>query len=356
MRRLLSAALAAAVFCALFSVPARCSEPDGVSARSYIVTDDVGKELFSRDPDVRMAPASTAKLLTALVAAESCPLDKCIEITSVHTATEGSLMYLRQGERLSLKDLLFGLLLASGNDAALAVAELAGGDIGAFVQMMNEKAAELGMDSSRFSNPSGLPDENNYTTARDLSRLIAEFSKNETLMEISGTREAVVSGRTVVNHNRLLTSVAGVDGGKTGYTKSAGRCLVTTAQRNGRRVFVVTLNAPEDWSDHETLYSRAFSLYESTGLGGFLPVCQDIVGGRTDRARVQCSAVPSAWLSAEERADLHSVTYMRSFEYAPVKLGEVCGRTEIYCRDRLIVTVGLYYAETVTAAAGGVLQ
>ncbi|MBE6937761.1 MAG: D-alanyl-D-alanine carboxypeptidase [Ruminococcaceae bacterium] len=347
MRKIGFAAVLSAVFCALFLLPVFGAGGDGVSAESYIVTDDMGRELFSCQPDKRMAPASTAKLLTALVAAENCERDKTIVITSAHVATEGSLMYLRPGETVSLGDLLHGLLLASGNDAALAVADLVCGGTEEFVQLMNTKAAELGMDSSRFSNPSGLPDENTYTTARDLSRLIAAFSQNGELMKISGTREAVLDGRTVVNHNRLISTLSGVDGGKTGYTKKAGRCLVTTAERNSRRVFVVTLNAPEDWADHEKLYSKAFGLYEKTELGGLLPVCQDIVGGERDRVRVECSSVPVLWLSEAEREALRSVTYMRRFEYAPVKPGGSCGKTVIFCGDKPLLTVGLYYCEAV---------
>ena len=323
-----------------------------ISAESYIVNDDFGKEIFSRNADSKMPPASTAKLLTALVAVENCTFDAKITVTNAHTATEGSLVYLKAGEEMTLEDLLYGLLLASGNDAALCIAELVSGDVDGFVKLMNTKAAELGMDSSRFSNPSGLPDSNCFTTARDMARLMAAFSENEALMKISGTREAVLEKRTVVNHNRLISSVAGVDGGKTGYTKAAGRCLVTTAERNGRRFFVVTLNAPNDWSDHEALYAKAFGRLEKVELGGFLPTSQNIVGGRERLVRVQCSEIPYLWLTPEETEELFSVTYMRRFEYAEVKMGEACGRCDIFCGDRLFLSVPLYYAQTVSKAVG----
>ena len=350
MKRFASIVLVFAFICAL---PV-CALDDGsaVSAESYIVTDDFGIEVFSRNADAKMPPASTAKLLTALVAAENCDLGSKITVTSAHTATEGSLMYLAAGEVLTLEDLLYGLLLASGNDAALCIAELVSGNVDDFVGLMNTKAAELGMDSSRFSNPSGLPDENCYTTARDMARLMAAFSENEVLMKISGTREAVLDKRTVVNHNRLISSVEGVDGGKTGYTKAAGRCLVTTAERNGRRFFVVTLNAPDDWADHETLYSKAFGRLQKVELGGFLPVSQCVVGGREREARVQCSEIPYLWLTVGETEKLSSITYMRRFEYAEVKMGGICGRTDIFCGEKLVLSVSLYYAQTVPKNGG----
>ena len=352
MKRFVSLLLV--VVCLLGAVPnfAFAAGQHDISAESYIVTDDLGLEVFSCNADAKMPPASTAKLLTALVAAENCNLASKIKVTNSHTATEGSLMYLAVGETLTLEDLLYGLLLASGNDAALCIAELVSGSTEDFVKLMNIKAAELGMDSSRFSNPSGLPDENCFTTARDMVRLMAAFSKNEELMKISGTREAVLEKRTVVNHNRLISSVAGVDGGKTGYTKAAGRCLVTTAERNGRRFYVCTLNAPNDWEDHKTLYEMSFGRLEKVELGGFLPVSQDIVGGRERLCRVQCSEIPCLWLTKDETENLSSVTYMRRFEYAGVKMGEVCGRTDIFCGGKLVFSVPLYYAQSVAKLGG----
>ena len=338
------------LFLGCVPVVSKAEGPAAVSARSYIVTDDFGKEVFSKNADDRMAPASTAKLLTALVAAENCRMDSKITVTAKHTATEGSMMYLSVGETLSLEDLLYGILLESGNDAALAVADMVSGNTEDFVKLMNTKAAELGMDSSRFSNPSGLPDENCYTTARDMARLMTAFSENEKLMEISGTREEVLDKRTVVNHNRLLSTVSGVDGGKTGFTKAAGRCLVTTAERNGRRFYVVTLNAPDDWKDHEALYSAAFGRLSKTELGGFLPVSQEIVGGRAGRVRVECSEIPCLWLEPGEAEQLYSVTYMRRFEYAGVEVGRPCGRTDIFFGEKLVYSVSLHYAESVAGA------
>ena len=347
MKRFVSFVLIMACFVGCLPSFADGNAAANISAESYVVTDDFGTEIFSYNADAKMQPASTTKLLTALVAAENASLEKKITVNEMHTATEGSLMYLTVGEILSLEDLLYGLLLASGNDAALAVAELVSGNVEDFVKLMNLKAAELGMDSSRFSNPSGLPDENCFTSARDMARLMAAFAENEELMKISGTREAVLGKRTVVNHNRLISSVNGVDGGKTGYTKTAGRCLVTTAERNGRRFFVVTLNAPNDWEDHEKLYQGAFERLEKIELGGLLPVSQNIVGGSQSLARVECSEIPYLWLTQEECGKLSSVTYLRRFEYAEVRMGSFCGRTDIYCGDELLLSVPLYYAQTV---------
>ncbi len=364
MKRSFAARFAGALaLCALLGAPRTAAAPavlpetgavsEGlpcVSAEACIVTDDAGTVLMEKAPDLRMEPASTAKLMTALVAAESCPPDDRITVRREYVETEGSRMYLREGEEVSLEDLLYGLLLTSGNDAALAAAELAAGSVTAFVARMNARAAELGMRDTRFSNPSGLPDGDCYTTARDLARLMAAFSDNELTARISATREAVRAGRTLVNHNRLLNTVAGVDGGKTGYTASAGRCLVSTAARNGRRIFVVTLKDPDDWADHEALIRAAFAMFSPVPLTGYLPVTQALVGGVSPEIRLAPERETELWLTPDERAALRSVTFLRRFEYAPVFAGAAAGKTVFYVGGTRAAEVALRYAESAPTA------
>ena len=168
-------------------------------------------------------------------------------------------MYLRSGEKLTLEELLYGLLLCSGNDSALAVTECAGG-LEPFVALMNEKAAALGMADTHFANPNGLDDEEHYSTARDMAQLARAAMNEPTLLRMASTRQASIGGRTLTNHNKLLGRMEGCLGLKTGYTKAAGRTLVSCAEKDGRRLVAVTLRDGDDWNDHEALYRWGFML------------------------------------------------------------------------------------------------
>ena len=168
-------------------------------------------------------------------------------------------MYLRPGEKLTLEELLYGLLLCSGNDAALALTECAGG-VEPFVALMNEKAAALGMKNTHFANPNGLDDEEHYSTAYDMALLACAAANEPTLRRIASTHTAAIGGRTLTNHNKLLSRMDGCIGLKTGYTKAAGRTLVSCAEREGHRLVAVTLRDGNDWNDHEMLYDRGFAL------------------------------------------------------------------------------------------------
>lgn len=170
---------------------------------------------------------------------------------------EGSSMYLRPGEKLTLETLLYGLLLSSGNDAALAVTECMGGAV-PFVARMNEKAAELGMENTHFANPNGLDDEAHYSTAEDMAKLAAAAMDDPVLRRVASTRTARIGGRTLTNHNKLLSRVEGCVGLKTGYTRAAGRTLVSCAERDGVRLVAVTLQDGDDWNDHASLYEQGF--------------------------------------------------------------------------------------------------
>ena len=194
--------------------------------------------------------------LTALVALERAKLTDTITVTASHMV-EGSSMYLKPGETVTVEELLYGLMLCSGNDAALALADCCGG-LDAFVQAMNEKAAALGMKDTSFANPNGLDDENHYSTARDMAVLAAYAAEDPTFRRICSTKTATVGGRSMTNHNKLLRQIEGCIGMKTGYTKAAGRTLVSCAERQGRRLVAVTLCDGNDWADHAALYEFGF--------------------------------------------------------------------------------------------------
>ena len=255
-RRIWTALCAALLLVSCFPAVAEAVE---VSATACVLMDaDTGAVLYQKNEGQRMLIASTTKLMTALVALEQGHLSETVTVTAAHMA-EGSSMYLRAGECLTVEELLYGLLLCSGNDAALAVTECAGG-VEPFVALMNEKAAALGMENTHFANPNGLDDEGHYSTAYDMALLACAAVNEPTLRRIAATRTAVIGGRTLTNHNKLLGRVDGGIGLKTGYTKAAGRTLVSCAQREGCRLVAVTLRDGDDWNDHETLYRYGFAL------------------------------------------------------------------------------------------------
>lgn len=260
MSRRFRCALAAALV--LFGIfPCRANAVS-TSATSAILMDvDSGRVLYEQNADAQMLIASTTKILTALVAIREGNLSETVSVKREATLTEGSSMYLKEGERLTLETLLYGLLLCSGNDAAVAIADHVGGTQAGFVQMMNATAKEIGMEHSSFANANGLDHKDHYSTARDMARLACAAVENETLMRIASTRTITIGDRTMKNHNKLLSYLDGCLGLKTGYTRAAGRTLVSCAQRNGQRLVAVTLQDGNDWADHQSLYEYGFAAY-----------------------------------------------------------------------------------------------
>lgn len=228
---------------------------------------DSGRVLYAQNIHEKRLIASITKLMTALVAVErSADLEEVVTIRQEWLGSEGSSIYLRAGEQITMKGLLYGLLLQSGNDAAMAIACHVAGDEAAFADMMNERARELGMENSSFANPSGLNDENHYSTAYDMALLACACLKNETVAEICATQCATVGTRTFYNHNKLLYRYEGCVGMKTGYTEKAGRTLVSAARRGEQTLVCVTLNDGNDWNDHAKLLDYGFSTYPAETL------------------------------------------------------------------------------------------
>ena len=264
MHRGIAGALAAVLLLAGTVVPAGAVS---TSATAAILMDaDSGRVLYEHNADRQMLIASTTKILTALVALREGDLSDMVTVSRHAAATEGSSMYLEAGEKLTLETLLYGLLLCSGNDAAVAIAEHIAGSEAAFAEMMNETAAELGMENSSFANPNGLDHPDHYSTARDMALLACAAAENATLMRIASTRSVTIGGRSMTNHNKLLGNLTGCVGLKTGYTMAAGRTLVSCAERSGQRLVAVTLQDGNDWADHEALYDYGFSSYPAQVL------------------------------------------------------------------------------------------
>ena len=229
-------------------------------AEAFILMDaGSGRVLTGKNTERELAIASTTKIMTALVALETGNLSDKVTVKQNHLK-EGSSMYLRAGEVLTLEELLYGLLLPSGNDAAECIADHCSG-VERFVARMNEKAAALGMTHTSFANPSGLDAQGHYSCALDMARLAAYAMREPTFARIAATRTAAVGERMLGNHNKLLASLEGCTGLKTGYTDNAGRTLVTCCERDGMRLIAVTLNDRSDWADHAALYEYGFAAF-----------------------------------------------------------------------------------------------
>ena len=204
--------------------------------------------------------ASTTKIMTGLLVCEAGELDRTVTVPDAAVGLEGSSMYLKKDETLTRRDLLYGMMLHSGNDAALTLAISVSGSEGAFVRQMNLRARALGLTQTHFANPHGLDSGENYSTALDLAHLAQAALQNAQLRAVVSTKTAVCAGRTLTNHNKLLWRYDGCIGVKTGYTRHAGRILVSAAERDGRMLIAVTISDPDDWRDHTALLDYGFAV------------------------------------------------------------------------------------------------
>lgn len=264
-----------------------------VSAKAAVLYEPKTKSfLYEKGADLRLPMASTTKIMTALVAIENSSLDEIVTISEEMTNIEGSSAYLKVGEKITMEELLYALMLASANDAAVAIACKVGGSVEDFALLMNERAKSIGLKDTSFKNPHGLDDTEHYTTARELSLIAAEAMKNDLFRKISSTyKESFISeerSRTYVNHNKLLKRYDGCIGVKTGFTKRCGRCLVGAAERDGLGFITVTLDAPNDWNDHRLLFDYGFDHLERIVLAKPFEYSFTLptVGGSKDTARI----------------------------------------------------------------------
>nr|WP_295971741.1 D-alanyl-D-alanine carboxypeptidase family protein [uncultured Bacillus sp.] len=254
----------------LLQPPQRTEAAAYASASSAILMEQQsGRVLYEKEAHKKRRIASITKIMTAILAIESGKLDETVTVSSDAVKAEGSSIFLKSGEKIKLEDLVYGLMLRSGNDAAVAIAEYVGGSLNGFVYLMNQKAEEIGMKNTNFANPHGLDDhENHYSTAYDMALLTRYAMTNDTYKKIAGTKVHHAPDptdkwdREWKNKNRLLTELYDyTTGGKTGYTKRAKRTLVTTASKGGLDLIAVTLNGPDDWNDHINMYEHGFKHY-----------------------------------------------------------------------------------------------
>lgn len=289
-----SAWLLSGILIALICTPAHAVSTDASSA--IVMDADSGRILYAQDIHEQRLIASITKLMTALIAVEQTDdLDREITIEPEWVGIEGSSIYLKAGETVSMRTLLYGLLLQSGNDAAQAIACHISGDVACFASLMNARASEIGMTNSHFANPSGLNDEKHYSTAYDMALLACVCLQNEVVAEICATKSITIGTRTFVNHNKLLQRYEDCVGMKTGYTERAGRTLVSAAVRDGQTLVCVTLNDGNDWNDHEKLLDYGFETYREQIL------CQQ--GERFGTVKVTGSLIPGVPVVAAKQVE-----------------------------------------------------
>lgn len=341
LRKLLSLCLMA---CCLTPVEALST-----SAQSVILMElESGRILYEENSQEEKLIASITKLLTALVAMESeIPLDTLVEIPPEALAVEGSSLYLQEEEQMSLEGLLYGLLLHSGNDAAVAIAITCGGSVEEFVQLMNEKSEELGMSQSHFANPHGLNDDNHYSTALDMAILAQACLGNPELATMVATQNIAIDGRQFTNKNKLLWNYEGCIGMKTGYTQLAGRTLVSAATRDGMTLICVTLHDSNDWLDHCNLFDYGFQNYTMTELPhstehyGSLPVSE----GLLPFVPITLGETVRYPLTQGEELSQKLCYPLETPVLAPVTEGQPCGgELQWFLGEELIASSPLVYA------------
>lgn len=343
---------------------ARAAGPE-VSAQSAVVlTADTGTVLFEKDGHTPRPVASTTKIMTALLALEAAQEqgDPLVDITQEMVEVEGSSMGLQAGDSISLTGLAAGMLLASGNDAANAAALYLEGSLESFAARMNQRAAALGMEDTHFVTPSGLDGEDaqglgHLSTAYDMALLARAALEDQAFRQLCSSPSLAVEFAepvkrvTYTNHNKLLAQYQGCVGVKTGFTKEAGRCLVSAAERDGALLIAVTLNAPNDWQDHAALLDYGFSQMEPYQLaGGDVRLTVPVVGSPEEAVSLRGSNGGEVTLPLGQGAQVERVVRVPKFLYAPVEAGEQVGEICWYLEGQLLGSAPL------TAAGAAPLQ
>ena len=332
--------LAAAVFLPL--------NANAVSAKKAYVLDAVsGRVLYEKNATEQSLIASTTKIMTALIVCEQCNVLDRMRIPKEAVGIEGSSMYLKEGEVLTLQELLYGLMLSSGNDAAVALAIYCGGTVEGFAELMNDKARVLGLTGTHFENPNGLDCPGHYSTAKDLAKLAAYAMENPIFYKTVSAKNVKVGERYLTNHNKLLWRLDGADGVKTGFTKAAGRILVSSATRDGRRLIAVTIDDPDDWNDHAALLEEGFSQYSVQRIvtaGDYVDTLE-VVGGENHKVQVLAAEDFDYAITAEERPQL--AIPGPGFVYAPAVEGAEAGYAYVLIEGKAVGKVPVVYGQTI---------
>jgi len=362
------------------AIPAAVPLPSVAAQGAILIDTNSGDIIFELNARKRMPMASTTKIMTAITAIESgVPLDTIVTITKPMTGAEGSSIYLYEGERFALHDLIYALLLNSANDAAEAIAVSVAGSVEKFADMMNEKVRELGLGDTNFMNPHGLDAELHYTTAYDLAKISAYALENEIFLAIAGDQNHVIypknpdgtdnksGARFLKNHNKMLRLYKDSIGVKTGFTKRSGRCLVSAAERDGTRLVAVTLNASDDWNDHIEMLNYGFDNYRMVELCkegeykfevNIVNGCKINSAGKKEKKEsvniITCENIQTATASLPKeikREDIKYTIELPRFVYAPIKKGDIVGKMVFMRGDRIVGYSAITASEDIYANA-----
>lgn len=353
MKRIMTVLLIVGLLWSL-SVPSSAVSAKG----AVLINGSTGSVLYAKGEHTRLPMASTTKIMTALLLCENADLDETLVTTEQMVTVEGSSMGLLPGDTVSYRDLLYGMMLASGNDAANTTAVAIGGSVEGFVEMMNEKVKEIGLENTHFVTPSGLDADEHYSTAYDMAVLARYALENKDFAAACGAEHATLHygnppyNRTLKNHNRLLGAYDGMIGVKTGFTKKSGRCLVTAARREEGFLIAVTLSDPDDWQDHKELLDYGFSLLSVKSEKPPVPETLSVVGGRENAVGLLCDDLELSLTEAERKA-LSCRICLPRFLYAPVKEGERIGYAEYSLDGRVIATRDITAQRNVKMAESG---
>ena len=346
--RRIFAGVAVGILAAILFLPVRAG---AISAECAILIDaQTGRVLYEKKAEEKSLIASTTKIMTALVICEQTNVLDRVKIPKEAVGIEGSSMYLKEGEVLTVQELLYGLMLQSGNDAAVALAIYCGGTVEGFTELMNDKAHRLGMTQSHFANPNGLDSPGNYSTARDMGILTAYAMQNPIFAQTVSTKTITIGERCLRNHNKLLWQLEGANGVKTGYTKAAGRILISSVTRMGRQLIAVTFNAPDDWQDHKTLIEDGFSRFTVQQLvrQGQTLGQLELAGGQEASVDLIAAEDFSYSLAQGERVTISLPE--AGFAYAPVAEGQEAGFAHILVDGTAVAKVPLVYGATIERA------
>ena len=356
MRRWIACGVALAiVLLAVPAIGAQAAKPT-VSAKSAVLIDGLsGQILYDYNAHEQRAMASTTKIMTTLLAVESGRMEEELVTTREMVMVEGSSMGLKVGDTVSLETLCYGMLMASGNDAANTTALYLGGTQQGFARMMNQRAKDIGMTSTNFVTPSGLDDDQHYSTAYDMALLGRAAMQNPLFATMVSRKSVRVSfgnppyERTLTGHNKLLNMYEHACGIKTGFTKKAGRCLVTAAKKDGALLIAVTLSAPDDWNDHIKLYEYGFSQMERVPLTyNTKDLRVPVTGGQVPETKVLCNQI-TVCLPKSRAGEITAQVQLEHFLYAPVAFGQPVGKV-IYTLD------GAQIGSSLLIASGDVVQ
>lgn len=342
------------------NIPQKVDASVSVSAASAVLIEqNTGRILFQKDAHTKRRIASITKIMTAILAIESGKMNQYVKVSEKATRAEGSSVYLKPGEKIKLSDLVYGLMLRSGNDTAVAIAEYVGGSVDGFAYLMNQKAREIGMYDTHFSNPHGLDDhEDHYSSAYDMAILMRYAMQNKTFKKISGTKVHRAPNptekwdRVWKNKNRLLSKYEYCTGGKTGYTKRAKRTLVTTATKGDMNLIAVTLNGPDDWNDHISMYENGFKGFDMAEVISKGKIDIEKTKAYKDKLYVKKSIVYPA---TSEEMKLFSVKYKLNKTGSAIKTKNkevVVGKASVYLDGKVVQETPIYYQNSIKKKKG----